>query len=95
MSYKIVFTSSAESTYESIKLQLIKRWGYHILSDFEKRLDKHFSLRSLNPLIYPIINDKLEIRRCIIHSNCSLLFTIKNDDLVILAFWDNRQEPLY
>lgn len=95
MKYKVVFTPSAESTYEAIKIQLTKNWNLSVVKDFEKRIDKHLMLMCLNPMIYPLIHQKLQGRRCLVHPNCSILFTIKNSDVVILSFWDNRQEPIF
>lgn len=95
MRYNVVFTPSAESTFEAIKIQLTKKWNLGVVKDFEKRIDIHLLLRCLNPMIYPLIHQKLQVRRCLVHPNCSILFAIKNSDVVILSFWDNRQEPIF
>lgn len=59
MRYNVVFTPSAESTFEAIKIQLIKNCNLSVIKDFEKRIDKHLLLMSLNPMIYPLIHQKL------------------------------------
>ena len=46
-----------------------------------------------NPYLGSEIDFFENIRRILIFSNYSLFYTIIEDDIYILSFWDNRQNP--
>jgi hypothetical protein len=34
------------------------------------------------------------IRKGLIHKNCSVFYEVKTDQIEVLFFWDKRQEPI-
>lgn len=36
-----------------------------------------------------------EIRKCIIHKDCSMFYRIYDTQIIIIFFWDNRQDPMF
>lgn len=95
MIFEIVFTPEAEQTYDFVSKQISLTWGQKVLYGFEDKMLKSLSLISQNPLLYPIIFQPLEIRRCILHKKCSMLYRVMGSSVEIICFWDNRQEPIF
>lgn len=87
--YEIIFTSEAEDTYESVVTQLSERWREKFVLKVENRLEKALETLAHSLFMYPVVVEATQIRKCILHKNCSLLYK------VIICFWDNRQEPIF
>lgn len=94
MSFEIKFSPIAEETFDAVVAQLRQRWGDKFVVRFEDRLLKSLHTISITPDIFPVVNDKTAVRRCLLHKNCSLLYKINAEEILIICFWDNRQEPL-
>ena len=93
MSFEIRFTPEAEETYKAVVDQLLQRWGDRFVSKFETKVLKCLNIMTANPYLYPIIEENTEIRKCFLHKNCSMLYKIFDKSILILCFWDNRQDP--
>jgi plasmid stabilization system protein ParE len=94
MSFDIRFTPEAEETFDAVVSQLRGRWGDRFVTKFEDKVSKSFEIISETPYIYPVFEENTGIRRCILHKNCSLLYKIYENTILIVCFWDNRQDPL-
>lgn len=95
MKYDIKFTPEAEDTYESVVAQLLNRWGEEFVCRFERLLEKALEKLLHSPFMYPVIVETTQIRKCLLHKNCSLLYTVIKDSVVVVCFWDNRQDPIF
>ena len=95
MIYEIKFTPEAEETYDAVSSQLRESWGDKVVLNLEKRVLKSLSVISKTPLIYPVIDEVTEVRKCVLHKNCSLLYKVFDTKVVIICFWDNRQESMF
>jgi hypothetical protein len=62
---------------------------------FFDKVDHLLKIISDNPEIFPEINKKNKVRRCVIVKQISLYYKIKDDQkqVDLLTFWDNRQDP--
>jgi hypothetical protein len=94
MIFEIRFTSEAEETYFSVTSQLRERWGQHFLDKFETKVSKVLGIISKTPDIYHVDKQFAQLRKCILHKNCSMLYKVNDDYITIAYFWDNRREPL-
>jgi plasmid stabilization system protein ParE len=94
MSFTIKFTPKAEETYDALVAQLRQRWGEKFVIQFESKIPKAINLISTSPYNYPIAEENTEIRRCVLHKNCSMLYKIDKNVVSVVCFWDNRQEPI-
>ena len=90
----IRFTPEAESTYRALVDQLQSQWGEKYVSRFEVKVEKVLNQISISPAMYPIVLENHELRRCVLHKNCSLFYKVYDDYILITWFWDNRQQPL-
>ena len=94
MSLEVKFSPRAEKTFEDIVIQLRNQWGEKFVNKFKDKVSRSLEIISLTPFIYPIAKENEELRKCVLHKNCSMLYRIKNDIIEVLYFWDNRQDPL-
>ena|ERR1700761_1201284 len=94
MSFEIRFTPEAEETYTLVVSQLRTRWGDRFVIKFENKVSKVFNAVSSTPYIYPTDKQFSSLRKCVLHKNCSLFYKVNNDHILIVYFWDNRQDPL-
>jgi hypothetical protein len=94
MSFELRFIPEAEETYEAVISQLSARWGQSFVIKFENKVKKIFNTISLTPYLYPIVEENTETRKCVLHKNCSMLYKIQGNVILIICFWDNRQEPI-
>lgn len=93
--FEVVFSDRANETFDSIQSQLLERWGSATLLKFEQRTVKVLEIISNTPFIYQSIEINAEIRKAFIHKNCALFYKVSGQKIVILFFWDNRQEPIF
>ena len=95
MTFEIRFTPESSITYLSVVTQLQERWGEKFVLRFEAKVKKSIKTISFNPYLYAVADEALQLRRCILHKNCSMLYRIYDEKVVIVVFWDNRQDPLF
>ena len=95
MRYTLRFTPEAEDTYDSLSSQLMERWGERFVLKFEGRVSKALDTLSKTPFLYPVAIGKTQVRKCIVHKNCSILYKVDDRVVTVICFWDNRQEPLF
>jgi plasmid stabilization system protein ParE len=94
MEYSITFSAYAIETYDLIFEQIVSRWGAKMATDFENRVFKLLETIQQTPYIYQSLNQDPSLRKCIVHANCSLIYEVKEQEIEIHFFWDNRQEPI-
>ncbi len=94
MSYGIRFSPEAEETYALLVVQLLQRWGDRFVQKVEIKLSKAIQIIIDNPFFYPVADNGTGIRKCLLHKNCSMLYKVYNNEVLIVCFWDNRQDPL-
>ncbi len=95
MNFEIRFTPEAKETYYSVIEQLRQRWGDNFVKKFENTVVKSVNTIAISPFLYPVLNEKTGMRRCVLHKNCSMFYSIYENCIMIGYFWDNRQEPLW
>lgn len=95
MIYTLVFGSETGSTYKAIIAQLYERWSEKTVLQFEVKVKNHLNIISQNPYLYQIVDENLQLRKCVVHKNCSILYKIYEKEVLIVCFWDNRQETLF
>jgi len=79
MSFEVKFTPEAEETYDALAAQLRQRWGNKFVEKFENRVSKCLDIISVTPDIYPVAENNTEVRKCVLHKNCSMLYKAYDD----------------
>jgi plasmid stabilization system protein ParE len=90
----IRFSQESEETFESVIHELRQRWGEKFVAKFKAKTIKSLNTISNNPYLYAVADLDRDIRKCVLHSNCSVFYKIQDQYIMILYFWDNRQDPL-
>jgi len=89
---RIIWTSKAEQIYSGILKFYVQRNGS---KTYSKKLNAE--VRKLINLLskHPFLGRKTSLTntRVLIKGNYKLIYRIYRDELVILLFWDNRQNP--
>lgn len=90
---EIYWTDTAKETYLYILDFLSDKWGEKITTKFINQTEKSISLIAQFPTLYECIGGFSEVRKVVLHKNCSFLYRIANEKIELLVFWDTRQEP--
>lgn len=95
MAYKIIWTPRAEKNFSDIESYLQKKWNTHVILTFIDKVDHLLQIISNNPDIFPEINKKNKVRRCVVVKQVSLFYKINENQkqVDLLTFWDTRQNP--
>jgi plasmid stabilization system protein ParE len=94
MSLKLKFSRQAKETYAAIQSQLYNRFGEAVLEKFERKTVKTLDSILQSPFMFKSVADNPNIRKGLIHKNCSVFYEVKPDEIEVLFFWDNRQDPI-
>lgn len=90
---EIYWTDTAKETYWYILDFLSGNWGDKVVAKFISQTEKSISLIAQFPTLHECIADFSEVRKVVLHKNCSFLYRIANEKIELLVFWDTRQEP--
>ena len=91
--YEIDWSDEASANLDSIIEYLQNRWTDREISRFFKKLDKRIDLISRNPLTFPVVDLRINIRRSVLSEQTTIYYEIKADVVVILSLFDNRRDP--
>ncbi|MCL9810117.1 type II toxin-antitoxin system RelE/ParE family toxin [Flavobacterium luminosum] len=91
--YKILWTDFALKELESTIEYLEENWTEKELMNLATKLEETLSLISQNPDLFQKSELKDDIRRAIILTHNSLYYRFYNDQVEILSFFSNRQNP--
>src|ERR1700761_604493 len=94
MIFEIKFSPEGEDTFDSVVIQLRARWGENYVHKFEAKLLSALKTIQASPFIYPLVDESTIVRKCVIHKNCSMFYKVTGNIILIICFWDNRQEPM-
>ena len=92
MSYSIKWLPEAELTYALILKYLEENWTSKEVMNFVDRTDKVIESIAERPKLY-IYSKKKGAFRAVVTKQTSLFYRIKSDEIELLIFWDNRQDP--
>lgn len=92
MSRKVIWSPVARGTYYQILEYLEQSWTTKEIENFIDRVEYVIQHIRENPLQYPVSKEK-NIHRCVAAKQISLFFRVKEGDIELLVFWDNRQDP--
>jgi plasmid stabilization system protein ParE len=88
---QIFVTPRAEKNFLSIVEYIKNKWGDSTAGQFVQKTDETFNLLKNYPSIGQV--EKEDIRGFQLSPQTRLLYRIKEDKIVILAFFDVRQHP--
>lgn len=93
MSLAIVWTDEAQQTFDYTTLQIEAKWGRKSAAKFVKETNNIINSISFQPYIYKASLVE-NVRQAFISRQTSMFYEVRSTYIVILYFWDNRQEPI-
>lgn len=90
---EIIWTQKARNTYWNNVDYLIRYWNENVVDDFENETLRTIEIILKNPTIGRY-DEQLKCNIILIVKQISLFYEIKNDKIILLIFWNNRQKPL-
>ena len=91
--YKILWTDFALKELENTIEYLEENWTEKELQNLALNIEETLKLISQNPELFQGSEIKNDIRRAIILSHNTMYFRVKNNQIEIISFFSNRQNP--
>ena len=91
--YKIFWTDFALSELENTIEYLEENWTEKELRNLAVKLDEILTILSQNPNLFQVSNVKDKIRRDVVLTHNTLYYRVINNQIEILSFFSNRQNP--
>jgi plasmid stabilization system protein ParE len=95
MALKIVFSADALEILLSIINQIENNWGSRQSDKFLENVHKTLDLTAKNPYMFKASSIEEDVRKGLISKQTSFFYEIRENEIIILFFWDNRQEPIF
>jgi len=92
MAYSIIWSPTASISYYKILEYLQQNWTRKELKSFSDRVELVIQHIGENPLLYPYSTEN-DTYKCIVVKQISLFYRLKQHNIELLVFWDNRQDP--
>ena len=93
MAKTIVWNRRASNSLNAIIQYLENEWGEKVTRDFVNRTYHILDLLAVNPEMGPIEHHEKQIRGFVITKHNTLFYRVDDTRLVLLHFFDNRQDP--
>ena len=93
MALEIVWSKRASIKFDQIISYLIEEWGEKSAKQFIGNLFTFLEVLSEFPEIGSVENREMNIRGFTVVKQVNLFYRIKNDKIILILFFDNRQNP--
>lgn len=90
--HAIIWSPIAKTSYIEILDFLDENWTMKEIKSFITRTERLLKLISNNPNLFQYSKDS-DTFRCVIVPHVSLFYTLRNQNIELLTFWDNRKDP--
>ncbi|MEM0542965.1 type II toxin-antitoxin system RelE/ParE family toxin [Flavobacterium sp. j3] len=91
--YKILWTDHALKELENTITYLEENWTAKELQNLALKIEETLLLISQNPDLFQVSDIKKDIRRVVILTYNTLYYRVKNNQVEIISFFSNRQNP--
>ena len=90
----IIWSDQAGKSYNKMIDDILERWNPDIAEDFENITNNLLeNLKKRKKLCPP--SRKVDLRKCVIHKNVSLIYRIHKTNIELITFIDNRSNNQY
>src|SRR6185436_21102540 len=91
--YNIIWSPRALETFGKNLEYLEHEWNDQVIETFLDATDHLLNIIASSPKGYPIIHKKKKIRKCNVVKQLSLIYRIKNNNVELISFFNNYQDP--
>ena len=92
MTYKIIWSPLAKTTYLKVLEYVLIKWNRKEVIKVEKLVNNKIKSLENNQFLCPASIKNKNIRRCVISKQTSLIYEVKNGNIELLLFIDNRMD---
>jgi len=89
---EIIWSTKAEDDFELNILYLLENWSIDIVQDFTSQTEKVLNILLLNPKAFQE-NKKMNCHAALITKHVTLFYQVKKNQIILLRFWNNYQNP--
>jgi len=93
MALKIVWSKRAKFKFDQIIMYLVEEWGEKSAETFICNVFDFLEILSDYPEMGTLENKSKNIRGFTIVKQVNLFYRIKGDSIILILFFDNRQNP--
>jgi len=93
MHRKVIWSPLAEKDLGNILEYLAENWNQRVVTRFLNKIDFATNHIAKFPNQYPIINRKLQVRKCVVTKQNTLFYRKVKKHIEILRLYDTRQDP--
>ena len=90
---KIFWTKEAEATFAENISYLEREWNADVIENFILKTENILSSIKKNPFLFPVVSKEKNIHKCIVVKQVSIYYKIKSEQIDLLTFWNNFQNP--
>jgi plasmid stabilization system protein ParE len=94
MALDVFYTPKAKETFVLVYNFISDKFSVKIANQFLNKAEKTIQLIAHQPLIYKSSAIDEQVRVAIFTKNTSLFYQVKDNAVILLFFFDNRQEPI-
>lgn len=93
MTYSIIWSPLAESTYFKILDYLLEHWTEREALKFQSRLEEVLGYLQESPHMY-VYSREMKSYRAVLSPQTTLVYRLKDESVIeLITFWDTRQDP--
>ena len=93
MAKKIIWSPAAEIDLISVLNYLNEKWSLLVATQFINKVDSIVVLIAEEPKLFPIINKKHNVRKCVLTKQNTLYYRENKYSIDIIRLFDSRQDP--
>lgn len=93
MALEILWSKRADKIFDKILEYLLEEWGGKVMKSFVGEVYDFLDILSEFPEIGTIENKEKGIRGFTIVKQVNIFYKISGDKIILLDFFDNRQDP--
>jgi plasmid stabilization system protein ParE len=90
----VIWSPLSEIELNNTHNYLQEKWDEKVVLAFLDSIESLINQISKNPKQFPFANKKKKIRKCVVSMHNTILYQENKDRVVILRFFDTRQNPL-
>ena len=91
MPKEIIWSPLSVSDIENTIEYLSDAWNEQVINEFLDEVDLSLQHIALYPRLYPVINKKMKVRKCVVSKHNTIFYQEKKSTIQLLRIFDTRQ----
>lgn len=92
MTYNVIWSPLAKITYLETLEYVLKKWNKKEVLKVETLINNKIKNLENNQFLCPPSDTNKNIRKCVVSKQTSLIYEVKNNNVELLLFIDNRMD---